>query len=366
MPIASWRAYQQITEIRTRNLRFSTQETSQYLEGILGREVSEEAAAWTTKTEGWIVALQLAALSLQERPQMTGWEDVVPSQNRFLHEYLLDEVLTRLPQNQYDSLLRTAILDSFCADLYEACRLDSHDDKSPGMTGEQFIEWLKQSNLFLISLDRENEWFRYHHLFRDYLVRMQEKRWTRQEINTLHLKASRWFAENGLVNRAIRHALMADDPQTALDIFKANRLAAMNREDWRQLEQWVSLFPEEVIQNSPILLLTTAHLPLTYGYELGPLLMQVGQLLAGLPSDSPDLPNLWAELSYFSGLNALMEGPAEAAIDTGKTMLATLPQDAYYLRIQALGVEAFGYQMSGNIQKGVEIFKERKGQAIGR
>jgi LuxR family transcriptional regulator, maltose regulon positive regulatory protein len=154
--------------------------------------------------------------------------------------------------------------------------------------------------------------------------------------------------------------LAANEPSTALAVFAANRQAAMNGERWGQLEQWIRLFPEDVVQNEPVLLLTRAHLPLAYGfdYDLEPLLTRAGSLLASLPADSPEVQKLWAELAYFSGLGALMMGPAATAIDAGEKMKEALPADAYYLGGQALGLEAFGYQMAGNIKQGVDLTKK--------
>ena len=361
LPLASWRAYEHITEIRMHDLRFTSPETALYLSKMLQRDVSENVALeWTDKTEGWIVALRLAAFSLHYRPHSSSLAVPVPGDNQFLQEYLLTEVLARLPASLRSCLLKTAQLDRFCAPLCEAICTELQDNGFSRMNGEQFIDWLQESNLFLISLDQQNEWFRFHHLFQTDLQRVLEKRLNYQEIATLHLNASRWFTENSWVSEAIEHALAANDTSTALTIFADNRIAAMNSERWGQLEQWVRLFPENIVENDPILLLTRAHLPLSYGfdYDVETLLTQAGSLLANLPEDSVVRRRLYAEASYFSGLGALMMGPAAAAIAAGAEMKDTLPADAYYLRGQALGLEAFGYQMSDNIKQGVQLFQE--------
>ncbi|MCA9875863.1 MAG: hypothetical protein KC441_19460, partial [Anaerolineales bacterium] len=161
--IASMRAYGRITEIRMRDLRFTPSETSLFLNRMLERDISKSVAAeWTDKTEGWIVALRLAALSLRYRPPSRQLSAHAPGNNQFLQEYLLAEVLARLPAPLQSYLLKSALLDRFCAPLWEAVVLDERDDGRPEMTGESFIQWLQQSNLFLISLDQQNEWFRFH------------------------------------------------------------------------------------------------------------------------------------------------------------------------------------------------------------
>ena len=364
LPIASLRAYQLVTEIRVRDLRFSLDETSQFLQQMLNRSISKEIAAeWAKNTEGWPVALRLTALSLRHRPQLSS---NVPGSNQFLHEYLLTEVLTELPKPLQDCLLKTALLDRFCAPLCEVLCLDVDENGRLEMTGEQFIQWLQQANLFLISLDHQNEWFRFHHLFQEDLQHILERQLNPQEISKLHLRASKWFAENGNVAEAIQHALAANDSTAAVEVFARYRRAAMNGERWRQLEQWVRLFPEEVVESEPILLLTRAHLALAFGFsftfDLEAILTQAGSLLAEQPSDSPTIQVLWAELSYFSGLGALMAGPPAAAVNTGAILKQKLSQDDYYLHVQACGIEAFGQQMSGNIQQGVPIVQEALGK----
>lgn len=360
LPIASWRAYGHITEIRLRDLRFTSPETAAYLSKVLQDNISESMAdEWTDKTEGWIVALRLAVLSLRYRnlPSDVAVDEL--ADNQFLHEYLLTELLAQLPETLRNCLLNTALLDRFCAPLCEAVCWE-HDDGSEQFDGVQYVEWLRESNLFVVSLDHKNEWFRFHHLIQSDLQQMLRSQLSREEIAGVHRRASQWFADNGWVAEAIRHALAADDTAMALQTFAANRTGAMNGERWPQLELWVRLFPEEVVESDPLLLLTRAHLPLAYGFDfdLETLLTQAGSLLSSSPADAPATSELWAELTYYTGLEAIMKGPASGAIDAGAMMRATLPPDAHYLRGQALALEAFGHQMAGNIEQGTRVFQE--------
>ena len=362
LAIASWRAYNRLNEIRMRDLRFSSPETAEFLKKFLGREIDESVAdEWTKHTEGWATALHTAAISLVDHAITTHPGRELQGGSYYLQEYLLAEVLSRLASYNRARLLKVSLLDRFCAPLCDAVCQDQDAGSQPKtMTGQTFIRWLGDANLFLIKLDERGEWFRFHHLFQAYLQQALEHQLSGQEIAALHLQASRWFAENGWVGEAIEHALAANEPITALAVFADNRNAALNGERWHQLEQWVRLFPEDVVENNPLLLLTRAHLPLAYGfdYDLEPLLTQAGSLLANLPADSPELQKLWAEVTYFSGLGALMMGPAATAIDAGAKMKELLPADAYYLRGQALALEAFGHQMSGNIKQSDQMFHE--------
>ena len=361
LPIATWRAYDRVTEIRMRDLRFTVPETALFLSTMLQHDISDPAAAaWTDKTEGWIVALRLAALSLRYFPER---EIHLPEDNQFLQEYLLTEVLAMLPPRLKSCLLKTALFDRFCAPLCEAICSELQGDDNSDKNGERFITWLRESNLFVINLDQQGEWFRFHHLFQADLQRLMEQQSSREEITELHLKASRWFADNGWVSEAIRHALEAKNNAAALQEFANSRNAAMNGERWQQLEQWVRLFPEEVVENEPLLLLTRAHLPLAYGfdYDLEDLLTRAGALLPDMPADSAAVQQLWAEVAYFTGLSALMMGPPAIATDAGTKMRATLPPSAYYLHGQALALEAFGQQMSGSVEQGGQIFQQALG-----
>jgi LuxR family maltose regulon positive regulatory protein len=358
LPIASFRAYQQINEIRARELRFSTNETAQFLQQMLNRPISAEIAAeWTQRTEGWPVALHLAALSFRDRPQQVDLSASIPADNQFLQEYLMAEVLARQPAWQQSCLLKTALLDRFCAPLCEAVCQEADDDGGVEMTGEGFIQWLQKSNLFLIHLDQHNEWFRFHDLFQADLIQMLKRQLSPGEITALHLRASRWLDENGWISEAMEHTLAADDTATAVEIFTHHRRPMMNAENWGQLERWVRLFPEDVVEKEPILLLTRAYLPIAYGYDTGLLITQSASLLADKPPDMPTTQILWAEVAYFTGLGAIMEGQAATAIGAGVQMTDTLPADAFYLRCQALSVQAIGYQMSGNINQGIQIIQ---------
>jgi LuxR family maltose regulon positive regulatory protein len=359
LPIASMRAYQRITEIRSSELRFTPGETTRFLQQVLNRPISAEiAAGWTQNTEGWIVALRLAALSLSNRLQSTGLAVDIPGDNQFLQEYLMAEVLARVPSSFQSCLLKTALLDRFCASLFNAVCLETDSDSRPEMTSETFMLWLQKSNLFLVNLDQHNEWFRFHELFKAHLQEMLKSQLNEQELAALHQRASRWFVQNGMIGEAIRHALAANDTAAAVEIFALYRIPLMNVENWHRLEQWVRLFPGEVVEKEPVLLLTRTHLPFAYGYDVGSLLTMVVTLMADQPPDSPTTRTLWAEVSYFTGLRALMEGQAAAAIEAGAQMIESLPSVASYLRIQALSLQAMGYQMSGNLKQGIHIIQE--------
>jgi len=159
IPIASLRAYRLITEIRLSDLRFTPAETAQLLEHILNRAVDDEiASAWTQKTEGWVTALHLAALSFSYQQETANLGTSVQGDSQYLREYLLTEVLTHIPPDKQKWLIRTSLLDRFCIPLCEiVCQ-----EEGESLTGQVFVSWLQTSNLFLIPLDERGEWFRFH------------------------------------------------------------------------------------------------------------------------------------------------------------------------------------------------------------
>ena len=179
---------------------------------MMGLNLSaENIAALETRTEGWIAGLQLAALSMQGRADIAGFIQAFTGSHRFVLDYLVEEVLQRQPELIRSFLLQTAILDRFCASLCNA--VTERED------GKEMLEALERSNLFLIPLDDQRQWFRYHHLFAEvlqtHLIEAQPDR-----IATLHIRASAWYERNGLRSDAIRHSLAAKDFERAAGLIE--------------------------------------------------------------------------------------------------------------------------------------------------
>ena len=208
LPIASYRALEQVNEIRAQDLRFTKEETARYLRFIFGDEVDESiAAALTERTEGWVTGLRLAAMSIRHRGDISGILPEIHGTTQYAMEYLFDEVLSRQSQGKRDYLLNTAILNRFCAPLCDAVCGPGAVGEPEEIDGWQFIRFLKKEDLFLIKLDSENRWFRYHQMFQQLLQNQLERYRNPGEIATLHSRAGTWFKENGSIEEAIRHSL---------------------------------------------------------------------------------------------------------------------------------------------------------------
>ena len=206
--IATLRARSQLAEVRLQDLRFTAAETATYLQQIMKKQIDEDlAAAWSKKTEGWVTGLRLAALSIQHRGDFKTIPPELQGGTQYVMEYLFSEVLSHQPPGIRNYLLKSSILDRFCAPLCDAIFSADAEPGNAQNGARQFIAWLKKENLFLINLDAEDQWFRYHHLFKDLLKRQLRRHYSAGDIKILHAKASEWFEFEGLITESIKHAL---------------------------------------------------------------------------------------------------------------------------------------------------------------
>jgi LuxR family maltose regulon positive regulatory protein len=245
LPLARLRARGQLTEIRADDLRFTPEEAAEFLDRIMGLEIGpEDVAALEQRTEGWIAGLQLAALSMQGRSDLHGFVRAFAGDNRYIVDYLVEEVLQGQSAETRSFLLQTAILERLSGPLCDAVTAQGD--------GSARLAALERDNLFVISLDEKRQWFRYHHLFGDvlyaYLLEEEPDR-----IPLLHRRASAWYAAHDLPAPAIRHALAAGD---------WDRAAALIELAWPAMDQdrqstvwrtWAEGLPDELVRTRPVL-----------------------------------------------------------------------------------------------------------------
>src|SRR5215211_4563168 len=214
LPLARLRAKGRLTELRAADLRFTPSEAAEFLNQVMGLDLSaENIAALEARTEGWIAGLQLAALSMQGTQDTASFIQSFTGSHRFVMDYLVEEVLGQQPARVQTFLLRTSILDRLCGPLCDAVLLDS------SASGQETLEYLERVNLFLVPLDNERRWYRYHHLFADLLrQRLQQSMASSSDensLNELHIRASQWYEDNGLELEAFQHAALAHDIKRA-------------------------------------------------------------------------------------------------------------------------------------------------------
>src|SRR5205814_8278729 len=199
LPLARLRARGHLTELRATDLRFTPSEAAAFLNQGMGLNLSaEDIARLSTRTEGWIAGLQLAAISLQGQQDVTGFITSFTGSHHFVLDYLVEEVLQQQPESIQTFLLRTSILDRLCGSLCDAVLLN------PSVSGQATLEYIERANLFLVPLDNERRWYRYHQLFADLLRQRLHQRSassTREEVGhvaELHRRASQWHEAHGV------------------------------------------------------------------------------------------------------------------------------------------------------------------------
>ncbi len=258
LPLPRYRVRGQLTELRAADLRFTAEEAGAFLNQMMNLSLSvENIAALETRTEGWIAGLQLAALSLQGREDIPSFIQAFTGSHRFVLDYLAEEVLHRQPEPVRSFLLQTALLDRLCAPLCNA--VTGRED------GKDMLHVLERSNLFLIPLDDQRQWYRYHRLFAEVLqAHLMEAQPDR--VASLHGRASAWYERNGLRSDAIRHALAAKDFERAAGLIELAWPAA----EWGSMQQaawlaWVKALPEALLHARPVLTVGYAYVLLGRG-----------------------------------------------------------------------------------------------------
>jgi LuxR family maltose regulon positive regulatory protein len=296
--------------------------------------------------------LRLAALSLRRASDPAAFvQRLGHSSDRSMSRYLLEEVLAHLAPAAQELLVRTAILEQFCAEL---CRAVLGTETSQAQV-QATLDWLERSDLFLIPLDERQGWYRFHHLFQQLLQQRLQERLSQEELSALHGRASAWYAEQGLIDEALHHALAAGDASYAVRLVEAHFRWAFEQRRLLQMEHWLRLVPQEQTQSSPGLLLAWAWVMQARG-QLGDfqrLLMAAGRLVATRGSEVPDQgdpPNrilraltaiLWSHFQFTTG-------QVQASLESARSALQWLGPDEAHIASHALYHLAQAYQATGH------------------
>ncbi len=245
LPLARLRARGELTELRAADLRFAPGEAAAFLNQVMGlRLAADDIAALENRTEGWIAGLQMAALSMQGRKDISPFIRAFTGSHRYIIDYLVEEVLTRQPEHVRGFLLQTSILDRLCGPLCEAVT---------GQTdGSGQLQALERANLFVVPLDDQRQWYRYHHLFADVLqARLREAR--PDPLPALHRRASAWYAQHELPVEAVRHALAAGDFEQAANLVELAWPAVARSWEDAVLRTWQKALPDDLVRRRPVL-----------------------------------------------------------------------------------------------------------------
>ena len=273
LPLARWRARGDLLEIRAADLRFTNDEAARYLNGPMGLQLAaKDIGALEARTEGWIAALQLAALSMQGRDDVAAFIDNFTGDDRFVVDYLAEEVLERQSGDVRSFLLHTAVLSRLTGSLCDAV--------AGGSRGKAMLEVLDRANLFLVALDDGRHWYRYHHLFADVLrARLVDEQ--PEMVAELHLRASTWYERDGDTAEAVRHALAGQHFDRAAQLIELAAPLLRQRRQEGTLLRWLESLPDEVFIDRPVLALSLVGARMATGDVTGvePLLQLVESTL---------------------------------------------------------------------------------------
>ncbi len=356
LPLARYRAQDQLTELRAADLRFTTDETAVFLNRVMGLNLSgHEIDALETRTEGWIAGLQLAAISLQGHQDTAAFIESFTGSHHFVMDYLVEEVLQRQPESVQAFLLHTSVLDRLSGPLCDAL---TEQDNS-----QATLDMLDNANLFLVPLDDERRWFRYHRLFADLLHQRQQL--TERELTpTLHRRASQWYEQNGFVDEAIAHALYAEDFELA-----AEQIAGVADAVWAsavdtRLRHWLAGLPADLLHATPSLSIFHAWYLLAAGNQaeadrlLGTIERSITHSQDGAADADAQAQDeseghvrpLQGRLATLQAFSAFYRGDVQAIIAHAGDALACLPAQDLSWRSTATHLLGDAYDFSGQIR----------------
>ena len=365
LPLARLRARGELTEIRAAELRFTADEAAAYLNETMGLQLTpRDVAALEGRTEGWIAALQLAALSMQGRDDVADFIAGFAGDDRYVVDYLAEEVLARQPDRVQAFLLQTSILGRLSGPLCDAVTGQGG--------GKGMLEALDRGNLFLVSLDDRRRWYRYHHLFADVLqARLLDEQ--PGQVPDLHRRASEWYAQNGELSEAVDHALAAGDFERAAGLVELAIPAMRRTRQEVRLRGWLEVLPDEVVRVRPVLSVYFAGAlllggefegvegrlrdaerwlePPTGGYE-EPQVPSAEMVVA----DEEEYRRLPATIQLYRSALALARGDVPGTVRHAQRAFDLSPEQDHLCRASAAGMSGLAFWTSGDLEGGYRAY----------
>jgi len=356
---AQLRGRGQLTELRLADLRFTHDEAAAFLNEVMGLGLSaDEIAALTSRTEGWIAGLQLAALTMQEREDLASYIAALTGSQHYILDYLVEEVLRRQSESVQAFLLQTSILDRMTGSLCDALVLDRQTGAGDG---QAMLDRLERANLFVIPLDDRHEWYRYHHLFADSLRVCLGRAWPDQ-VPELHRRASRWYEQNGYMAEAIEHALSASDFDRAVYLIGQTAEAILMRSEFTTFLSWVEALPDDLVRAQPLLHVYYTGVQLMSGLPLYIAETRLRKVGEAEPSRAAS-----GAVAAFQTLIAAYRGDTRQSVELAQQALALLAEDNLFLRSLVAGFLGITYMWSGDFATAASALEEavRVGRQIG-
>jgi LuxR family transcriptional regulator, maltose regulon positive regulatory protein len=359
LPMARLRVRGELVEIRAADLRFTPDEADAYLNVATGLDLAaEDVAVLENRTEGWIAALQLAALSLRGREDVSGFISRFAGDDRYIVDYLIEEVLRHQGDALRAFLLQSALLDRLTGPLCDA--VTGRKD------GSAMLVALERANLFIVPLDDRREWYRYHHLFADVLrARMLSEQ--PEQVSQLHQRASQWFERHDLTEEAIRHSLAARDFERAAQLIELAMPAIRRDRQNALMYGWLSALPANIVRRSPVLSVFYGDMLLHSGDldAVGPRLDDAEHALAAVPdgetppwADTQELRTLPATIAIYRASLAQARGDAASTAEHARRALNLAGPDDHLARGGAAGFLGLAAWAEGNVPSALEMFAQ--------
>jgi LuxR family maltose regulon positive regulatory protein len=367
LPLPRLRARGELVEMRAADLRFTPDEAAEYLNQKMGLVLTaQDVAALEGRTEGWIAALQLAALSMQGRDDLAGFIASFAGDDRYIVDYLVAEVLQRQPERVRSFLLKTSILSRLTGPLCDA--VTSQDG------GKAMLEALDRGNLFLVQLDDRRRWYRYQHLFGDVLrARLEDEQ--PDHVRELHLRASGWYERNGERSEAIRHALAAEDFSRVAELVELAIPAMRRSRQEATLRGWLEALPGELVQVRPVLSVGYAWalllvgeldgvearlrdaerwLDTTTGTSEGPEASSAEMVVV----DDEEFQALPGTIELYRAAQALARGDVSGTVRHAEQARDLSREEDHLRRASASGLLGLAYWTSGDLEEGHRAYAD--------
>ncbi len=351
LPLARFRARGHLTELRAADLRFTPAEAAEFLNEVMGLRLStDDISALEQRTEGWIAGLHLAALSLQGHEDPAGFIRSFTGSHHFVLDYLVEEVLQQQSASVQTFLLRTSILERLCGPLCEAVLL------APAASGQTTLDYLERANLFLVPLDHERRWYRYHHLFAELLrQRLHQSiafapEEAESQVNALHLRASTWYEAQGLELDAFHHAAAAQDVERAERLMEGKGIPLHFRGAVTTLLDWLASLPRPALDARPSLWWRYGALLLVNGHTTGveEKLQAAEAALEGAEADDQTRNLLVGRIAAARATLALTRYQVEPMLAQSRRALEYLPPNNLSLRANAHWTLGTAYLFQGD------------------
>jgi LuxR family maltose regulon positive regulatory protein len=355
LPLALMRGRGQLVELRATELSFTHQEASNFLQNILGIELSPaDITTLTRRTEGWPAGLRMAAISLLDHSDPTSFVHMFGADDRHVVEYLVDEVFARQPEEVQHFLLDTSILERMCGPLCEALT-----DESVEVNGQKMLERLEGANLFLLPLDDKRYWYRYHRLLAD-VLRERLRKSDPERTLLLHRRASSWYARQAetskasvFMSEAIEHALLGEDPIQAAKLIETEAEATLMRSELTTFLVWTEKLPEQVLLSRPRLYALQAMVRLITGRPLE----EVTQSLERA-SQADSNGDHAGEIATVRAMLATFQGDGQATATLAEQALQQLPEDSLFMRTLMIDSLGIAYLMLGDFPAAIQALEQ--------